>query len=73
MVINYLKQKHILHTWEAYKFETLHGILWQGLPPQRVIEKCKVCKKERAIYLLLGLPDDIKDSPLWRGKINEKY
>ena len=69
-IINWLKDKHILHTWVEEKTQHIKGVLyglgWCGFPSERIVYVCKKCGKKKFIFLNLSTPySDRYNEDLW--------
>lgn len=77
-LIQWLKNKHILHSWEEIGLQEAKG--WYcsyGFPAERVVFKCSRCGKIKYIYLNLRTQykirlDDTRWSPSLEKLIEEK-
>jgi len=76
-LIQWLKNKHILHTWIEIGTQQINGVLFgfggTELPSQRVVYKCQKCSKERFIFLNLSTPYEYRYNRenLWKPSLKE--
>jgi len=69
----YLKKKHLIHSWQVIKYETMHGICFGidscEMPGQRVVDQCTICLKIQKTSLNLWMPNEYMKAEydhLWR-------
>lgn len=69
-LIKWLKDKHIIHTWDEGKLQQIHDRLYgidYGCPAQRIIYTCKKCSRKKYIFLNLSIPyKDRYNHELWK-------
>lgn len=76
-MIQWLKDKHILHTWIRLGTQQIPRILFgiggYGLPSQRVVYKCLKCNKKKFIFLNMSTPYQYRynKEELWKPSFKE--
>lgn len=71
-IVVWLKDRHILHTWIEGETQQIKNILFGigdvGLPAQRVVYRCAVCKKKKYVFLNLSVPYEYRYNreDLWK-------